>query len=361
MRDTLGALLDPWSFELPDAQIARAPSPDRDRSRLYPLAGSSARERVDAADGSFRDVLSLLRDGDLLVLNDVNVMKARLRCFRSTGGAVEVLLSGPAYAADLEALGPGLEGQADDWHAFVRPGRRLTEGERLTCGSGTVLLVRLHADGTWTVRPEPDVDTLAASAGEVPLPPYLDRAPQPADEQRYQTVYAQHGELRASAAPTAGLHFTPELLEEIRALGVEIRRVALEVGAGTFQPLDTLVWESGRLHEERFVVPPATFAAVTSARGQGRRVVAVGTTTLRVLESMHAPGPGCTDLFIRPGYAFRHVDALITNFHLPRSSLLVLVSTFGGHERVMNAYRDAIETGFRFYSYGDAMWVEPAR
>ncbi|MSP55123.1 MAG: tRNA preQ1(34) S-adenosylmethionine ribosyltransferase-isomerase QueA [Myxococcales bacterium] len=361
MRDDLGAELDPWSFELPDAQIARDPVTDRDGSRLYALVGSDgcAAEPSGIPTGTFRDVLGLLREGDLLVLNDVNVMKARLRCFRATGGAVEVLLSGPEHAVDD---GPDRSGARDgDWRAFVRPGRRLVEGERLTCGSGTVRLLRRHADGTWAVRPEPNVDALAASAGEVPLPPYLNRAAIPADEQRYQTVYARQGELRASAAPTAGLHFTAGLIEEILALKVQIFRVALEVGAGTFQPLDASVWESGRLHEERYVVPQVTYDAVTAARGERRRVVAVGTTTLRVLESMRSPGAGRTDLFIRPGYTFRHVDALITNFHLPRSSLLVLVSTFGGQERVMSAYKEAIEQGFRFYSFGDAMWVEAHR
>ena len=210
------------------------------------------------------------------------------------------------------------------------------------------------------MRAHPGIDALAESAGEVPLPPYLDRAPTQGDVERYQTVYAQPGELRASAAPTAGLHFTPGLLDAIAARGVEIHRVTLEVGAGTFQPLDLLSWDAGRLHTERYTVPHATYDAVTQASRRGRRVVAVGTTTLRVLESMTGWGSGATDLFIRPGYPFRYVDALITNFHLPRSSLLMLVTAFGGLDRVMAAYADAVRAGFRFYSYGDAMWLDRA-
>ncbi len=336
MRDDLGELLAPWDFELPETQIAKEPVAVRDQSQLYVL-GEEPR--------TFVDVRSKLVPGDLLILNDVTVFKARLRAFRGSGGAVEVMITSPA------SRGHG------SFHAFVRPGRRLHEGERLRCGAGGIELLTREPDGTWIVRPEPDLDTLADTAGEVPLPPYLDRAPTPEDVQRYQTVYARQSGLRASAAPTAGLHFTPDLLARIEADGVEVRKVTLEVGAGTFQPLDASAWASGKLHTERYSVLGATFDAVKAARGQGRRVVAVGTTTLRVLESMSGPGTGATDLFIRPGYAFRFVDALITNFHLPRSSLLMLVTAFGGLEPVMAGYRDAVGRGFRFYSYGDAMWL----
>lgn len=343
MRDDLGNLLAPWDFELPEAQIAREPAAVRDQSRLYLLGDDP--DPFGPPWGAFHQVVGVLRPGDLLVLNDVAVFKARLRAFRQSGGAVEVMITGPATGG---------------FHAFVRPGRRLHEGERLRCGPGEIELLTREADGTWIVRLEPDIDTLAMAAGEVPLPPYLDREPTAADVERYQTVYARAGDLRASAAPTAGLHFTPELLTRIGSDDVHIHGVTLEVGAGTFQPLDATAWESGKLHTERYVVPEATFEAVTAARAEGRRVVAVGTTTLRVLESMTGPGPGSTDLFIRPGYAFKHVDALITNFHLPRSSLLMLVTAFGGLDRVMAAYRHAVDSGFRFYSYGDAMWVERA-
>lgn len=337
MRDDLGDTLAPYDFELPDAQLARAPAPERDSSRLY---------RVDGTPGQFGDVRGELRAGDVLVLNDVRVFRARLRAQRPTGGAVELLVSAPA--------GDGR------FHAFVRPGRRLREGDVLTCGAGTVRLVARHDDGTWTVAPDPDIDTLAASAGEVPLPPYLGRAPTADDEARYQTVFARASDHRASAAPTAGLHMTEHLLAAIEASGVQVVRVSLEVGAGTFQPLTAEAWASGRLHAERYSVPDATWQAVQAARAEGRRVVALGTTALRVLESMHGPGKASTDLFIRPGYRFRHTDALITNFHLPRSSLLVLVCAFGGTRRVMDAYADAVGRGFRFYSYGDAMWLTRA-
>ena len=333
MPDDLGALLDPWDFALPDAQIAREPTAERDQSRLY---------RVDGAPGVFADITTELRAGDVLVMNDVRVFRARLRAFRASGGAVEAMISAP---------------EGDDFHAFLRPGRRLQVGDRLTCGAGALVLVARHADGTWTVRAEPDLDTLAASAGEVPLPPYLGRAPTAEDAERYQTVFARPGDLRASAAPTAGLHMTTRLLERIEAAGVQVVRVALEVGAGTFAPLTAAAWTAGTLHTERYIVPEGTWDAVAAARSEGRRVVSLGTTTLRVLESMTGPGAGETDIFIRPGYAFKRVDALITNFHLPRSSLLMLVSAFGGTPRVLEAYADAVKLGFRFYSYGDAMWL----
>ena len=335
MRDdpTAATLLAPWAFDLPDALIAREPAPEREQSRLYVFGEPPA---------MFCDLPRLLRAGDVLVLNDVQVFRARLRAHRTSGGAVEVLIAAP---------------DGDGFRAFVRPGRRLQEGERLRCGAGEVILRACHADGTWTVAADPDVDTLARTAGEVPLPPYLRRAPTAQDEARYQTVYAVAGGLRASAAPTAGLHFTEALLARIAAMGVAVHRVALEVGAGTFQPLDAETWARGRLHTERYNVPLETYLAVRKAKGEGRRVVAVGTTVLRVLESMGGAGPSTTDLFVRPGFRFQVVDALLTNFHLPCSSLLVLVSTFGGHERVMAGYRDAVGQGFRFYSYGDAMWV----
>jgi S-adenosylmethionine:tRNA ribosyltransferase-isomerase len=220
-----------------------------------------------------------------------------------------------------------------------------------------LVLTARHADGTWTLRADPDLDTLAATAGEVPLPPYLGRAPTEEDVERYQTVFARESGLRASAAPTAGLHMTTHLLERLEASGVQVVRVALEVGAGTFAPLTASAWASGKLHTERYIVPAAAWDAVAAARAEGRRVVSLGTTTLRVLESMTGPGAGETDIFIRPGYAFKRVDALITNFHLPRSSLLMLVCAFGGTPRVLEAYADAVQRGFRFYSYGDAMWL----
>jgi S-adenosylmethionine:tRNA ribosyltransferase-isomerase len=272
----------------------------------------------------------------VVVVNDVFVHHARLRAQRASGGAVEVMLSG-------------------NGEALVRPSRRLSVGERLICGAGSVVLDAQLPDGRWRVTCEPDVDTLTRSAGELPLPPYLDRAPTAADEERYQTVYARKdGELRGAAAPTAGLHLTTGMLAEIAGRGVRVARVRLEVGLGTFKPLGAEQLERGALHTERFHVPEETWDLVARAK----RVVAVGTTVARTLESAQGPGSGTTNLFIREGFPFRRVGALLTNFHLPRSSLLMLVCAFGGHREVMDAYRHAIASNYRFYSYGDAMFVE---
>lgn len=329
--------LAPYSFVLPDERIARFPPPERDGGRLLDLVGGRTDRRIVALP-------ELLRDGDLLVLNDVAVHRARIRARRASGGAVEVMLARP------------LDGGA--WEALVRPARRLEEGERLAAGVGAVRIEARLPGGTFRVRPEPDVDAITRSAGEVPLPPYLRRAPEPADEERYQTVYAREQALRASAAPTAGLHFTPALLAAIESRGVRRVAVTLEVGLGTFQPLRVEQIEAGRLHEERFQVPTETWHAIAATRRAGGRVVAVGTTAARVLESATGPGGGSTDLFIRPGYPFRTVDVLLTNFHLPESSLLMLVCAFGGYERVMDAYAHAVAEGYRFFSYGDAMLID---
>ncbi|MFZ5477817.1 MAG: tRNA preQ1(34) S-adenosylmethionine ribosyltransferase-isomerase QueA [Myxococcota bacterium] len=321
--------LAPWDYALPDELIARFPPAERDAGRLL-VVGPPLR------DLAIRDLPSLLRPGDLLVVNDVRVHRARLRARRATGGEVEVLLVG-----------------RDE--ALVRPARRLKVGEVLPCGPGAVHLEARIGDGRWRVRCDPDPDTLAEAVGEVPLPPYLGRAPVPDDVERYQTVYARHGDLRAAAAPTAGLHFTPSLLAALDAAGVARASVTLEVGLGTFKPLAPEQLAAGQLHAERFVVPEATWAAIARAR----RVVAVGTTVARALESATGPGPGETTLFIREGYRFRRVGALFTNLHLPRSSLLMLVCAFGGRARVLDAYAHAVAARYRFFSYGDAMFVEP--
>jgi S-adenosylmethionine:tRNA ribosyltransferase-isomerase len=281
------------------------------------------------------DLPSLLRPGDLLVLNDVRVRRARLPAVRQSGGAVEVLLVGAG-------------------EALCRPSRRLRAGEALQCGSGTVTLVEPRGEGRWAVRCEPDEDALADAVGQVPLPPYFGRDATPEDERRYQTVYARRGELAAAAAPTAGLHFTPELLERVRHAGVSVVSVTLEVGLGTFKPLTAEQLLRGELHEESFDVPEASWSALAEARARGGRVIAVGTTTARVLESATGPGRGSTRAFFRRPGDLRVVDVLFTNFHLPRSSLLMLVTAFAGHERVMDAYALAVREGYRFYSYGDA-------
>lgn len=236
--------------------------------------------------------------------------------------------------------------------ALVRPSRRLRVGERLACGPGHVVLRARLPDGRWRVACEPDVDTLTASAGELPLPPYFGRAPTAEDEVRYQTTYARSGgALRGAAAPTAGLHLTPRIFSELAARGVQVASLTLEVGLGTFRPLGAEQIARGALHAERFDIPAETWEAVQAAK----RVIGVGTTVARALESATGSGPGTTELFIREGYSFARVDALLTNFHLPRSSLLMLVCAFGGRARVLDAYRHAVSAEYRFYSYGDAM------
>ncbi len=290
------------------------------------------------ADRHVLDLPTLLEPGDLLVVNDVFVHHARLRAKRASGGNVEVLLAG-------------------NGEALVRPARRLREGERLPCGPGEIVLDERLGDGRWRVTCVPDVDTLTRAAGELPLPPYLGRAPTAADEERYQTVFARkEGDLRGAAAPTAGLHLSPRVLAALDARGVRRASVTLEVGLGTFRPLGVEQIRAGALHTERFVVPEETWAAL----GAARRVVAVGTTVARALESAEGPGPQATRLFIREGYRFRRVNRLFTNFHLPSSSLLMLVCAFGGRDRVLAAYAHAVREGYRFFSYGDAMLLDAA-
>lgn len=355
--DPLDAAFAGLRFTIPEERIARHPPPERDGGRLLVLGEPP---RVPHRHATIHDLPDLLRPGDLLVVNDVRVHRARLRAHRRTGGAVEVMLVAPSTA---------LEEDVDDatWEALVRPARRLNEGERLRCGPGVVEIQRRRPDGSFRVRCLPDVDTLTSTAGELPLPPYLDRAPQVDDEARYQTVYARPRPAagspgwRAAAAPTAGLHFTPALLATLAARGVRQARVTLEVGAGTFRPLDVAAVARGELHPERYVLPAETWAALEETRAAGGRVVAVGTTATRVLESATGPGEGVTRLFLRPGATFRRVDVLFTNFHLPQSSLLLLVAAFAGVDRVRSGYEAAMDARYRFYSYGDAMWAERAR
>jgi S-adenosylmethionine:tRNA ribosyltransferase-isomerase len=310
-------------------------------------------------DLTFADFPSLLRAGDVLVLNETRVIPARLRGRRASGGAVEVLLLRPAggdpFAFDARA-----------WLALVRPSKRLAPGERIAVGDASVTIGEHAADGMRVVRFDAGVDlaALLERAGEVPLPPYVG----PGDAvraERYQTVFARVP--GSVAAPTASLHFTPAVLEAIAARGVEIVRLTLDVGIGTFRPMRDGPIAAHRMHAERFAIPAATADAVTRARAEGRRVVAAGTTVVRALEGSAAihghvvAGPAETDLFITPGFRFRVVDALLTNFHLPKSTLLVLVSAFAGYATIRSAYTHAIDRGYRFFSFGDAMFAERAR
>ncbi len=326
-----------WDFELPDALIAKTPPRERDGGRLL-VVGDALQDR------QVRDLPAVFRAGDLLVLNDVRVRKARLRATRHSGGAVEVLVLRAGEADSDGELG----------EALVRPARKLHVGDTLRCGSGSIVVLALSGEGRAQLRFVPSLATLEADAGEMPLPPYLDRPADADDEHRYQTVYAVAGRLQAAAAPTAGLHLSERLLAELSAMGVQRAQVTLEVGLGTFRPLTAAMLASGKLHPERYVVPEATWRAIDNARREGRRVVAVGTTVVRTLESASGPGPGETDILLVPGWRPQRVDALLTNFHLPRSSLLMLVGAFAGQERVLAAYRHAVDARYRFFSYGDA-------
>jgi S-adenosylmethionine:tRNA ribosyltransferase-isomerase len=308
----------------------------------------------------FRDLPGLLAPGDLLVLNRSRVLPARLLGRRAGGGAAEVLLLHPSAE-------PSSSDGAAHWRALVRPGRRLRRGHQVAVAEG--FTVRIEEDGA-----APDgsrgVALMASGAtveqalerhGHVPLPPYIDRPDAEEDRQRYQTVYAR--EPGSVAAPTAGLHFTPAVFDALAARGVAWTEVVLHVGPGTFLPVRAERVEDHRLAAEPYDVPEPAARAIAAARARGSRVVAVGTTTVRTLESAAdqegrvRPGAGATALVIVPGHRFRVVDALLTNFHLPRSSLLLLVSAFAGRERVLDAYARALAAGYRFYSYGDAMLV----
>jgi len=339
------AILDDYDYDLPERLIAQHPADERDASRLLVVGG------VTISHKTFRDLPDCLTPGDLLVVNDTRVFPARLIGRKeATGGEVEIFLLHPA--------GNG------SWEALCRPARRLKEGTVVVFGDGCLravvegrgesghLMVRLESEG--------DVDESVDRVGRIPLPHYIRREPEKDDIERYQTVYARHR--GAAAAPTAGLHFTPGMLELLAARGIHHVPVTLHVGIGTFRPLTEETAAGDRLHAEYCRVGPETAAAVRDARARNGRVVAVGTTSVRALETasasgMIAPFEGWTDLFIRPGYRFRSVDALITNFHLPRSSLLMLVCAFAGRERVLGAYREAVREGYRFFSYGDAMFI----
>ncbi|MAG34192.1 MAG: tRNA preQ1(34) S-adenosylmethionine ribosyltransferase-isomerase QueA [Deltaproteobacteria bacterium] len=357
------AILGDYDFELPESSIAQAPASERAAARLLVLDRTTGRVLTPDGDERVRDLPEWLRPRDLLVVNATRVLAARLIGRKATGGTAEVLLLGPAKDSP---------GRGNDFRALLKCTGRAREGLHLRLGREPALrasVVAIHQRGEVTLRFEAAADPYAQ--GEAPLPPYIRRdagaarsALGVADLDRYQTVYARAP--GAIAAPTAGLHLTDALFARLRERGIERAEVVLHVGAGTFRPLDADALESGRLHREAFELPEPTVEAIDRTRAEGGRIVAVGTTTTRVLEScvdeegrLHA-GVGDTDLFIRPGGApFRVVDALLTNFHLPRSSLLLLVAAFVGREPLLDAYREAVERGFRFYSYGDAMLIVP--
>ena len=337
--------LTDFMYDLPEQRIAQTPVEPRDHSRLMVLhRGTGAIEHRH-----FYDVIEYLNPGDVLVINETKVIPARLYGARPTGGAVEVLL--------LKQLGP------KRYETLVKPGKKLRPGAEVSFGDGRLKghivestdvggrIVEFECEGSF----EAALDAL----GEMPLPPYIHE--KLADRDRYQTVYAKQD--GSAAAPTAGLHFTPELLNRIREKGVEIVPVLLHVGLGTFRPVKTENIEEHQMHSEYFEVTEEAATRVNAARARGNRVIAVGTTSVRTLESAAQDGKlvasrGDTSIFIKPGYRFQLVDALITNFHLPGSTLIMLVSALYDRERILEAYKTAVDMEYRFFSFGDAMLIE---
>jgi S-adenosylmethionine:tRNA ribosyltransferase-isomerase len=349
-----------FNFDLPPELIAQQPPAQRGQSRMLVMSRATGELR----DSQFVEFPALLKPGDLLVLNDSRVIPARLYARRTVvrererpTGRIEVMLTEPA--------GGNL------WHALVRPGRKIAIGERLVfpAPDGAIVLEAevlergQFGDRLIEFAPVSDFFAVLDQIGHMPLPPYIHRDDAAADRDRYQTVYSR--DRGSVAAPTAGLHFTPQALDEISAKGVEVARVALHVGPGTFAPLHVENVDEVQLHRERYSIPDSSADAVNRARSEGRRIVAVGTTVVRTLEAAAQRGAGGlieghsgdTNIFISPGFPFRVVNALLTNFHLPESSLLMLVSALAGRERILEAYRHAVEARYRFFSYGDCMFL----
>lgn len=332
-----------FDFTLPDELIARHPAPARSASRLLVLDGRDG----SLAHDSFAGLADRLAADDLLVLNDTRVIPARLFGRKESGGEVEILVE-RVLDGGLAAL------------AMVRASKSPKPGGRIVLEDGTLLAMRERRDDWFVLEAGEDFHGLLARLGHMPLPPYMAREDEAADRERYQTVYARAP--GAVAAPTAGLHFDEPLLGRLREKGVRTVTVTLHVGAGTFQPVRVENVAEHRMHFERVQVSQAVVDAVAETRARGGRVVAVGTTCVRSLEAAAADGElrvfaGETDIFITPGFRFRVVDALVTNFHLPRSTLLMLVSAFAGREPVLAAYAEAVRQRYRFYSYGDAMFI----
>jgi len=378
-------LVTDFNYILPPELIAQEPLPDRSAARMLHLDRTPAAGQPSLSDGTFRDILDLLHPGDLLVLNNTKVFPARLFGRRSGSHAQPLSPRNPAAKEFLQGQVEVLLTRRlndNEWQALVRPGRKIGVGEYLYFPDG-VGAVQLEAEiirrgefGERTLRFAPlpagtDFFAVVDRIGHVPLPPYIDRLDANIDRERYQTVFAkpeQPGSVggRSAAAPTAGLHFTPEILTQIHARGIETAEITLHVGLGTFQPLRQQRVEANKLHTEPFSISPDAATRINAAKSSGRRVVAVGTTTVRTLEYAARtsasgevqPQRGEADIFIHPGFEFRVVDALLTNFHLPQSSLLMLVCAFAGRERVLQAYEHAIKQKYRFFSYGDCMFVE---
>ena len=333
-------------YELPPERIAQTPIEPRDHSRLLVMN----REEDTLTDTYFYDIEQYLRPGDTLILNDSRVIPARLYGNReSTGARVELLL--------LKPLGN------DKWQTLARPGKRIKEGDTLVFGEGKLRATVCEADGAERVvqfsYEGNNFYALLEEIGQMPLPPYIKEKLQ--DKERYQTVYSR--ELGSAAAPTAGLHFTPERLESIKKMGVDIGFVTLHVGLGTFLPVKVDDITDHKMHSEHYELSAETADLINRTKARGGRVIAVGTTSCRTLESIGMkdgkiePAEGFTEIFIYPGYEFTVLDGLLTNFHLPESTLIMLVSAFAGYDRTMNAYKHAVEDEYRFFSFGDAMLI----
>ncbi len=341
--------LTDFDYHLPEEQIARYPAQERDHSRLLVYD----RNTDQISHKKFFDVADFLNEDDFLVINTTRVMKARLFGKKArTGGKFELLL--------LRELREGV------WESLVKPGRGMNPGIELSFGDFPVSaeVFEVHADGSRTLRFDPPdkVHDLMENQGIIPLPPYIQRQPEESDYERYQTVYNHY---RGSvAAPTAGLHFTPEILDKLKSKGIEIAEIILDIGWGTFQPVRVDDPRRHQIESEKYRIEPETALKIKQLREKGKNLVAVGTTSVRALESWYGHTDGKlksisrdTDLFIYPPYRFKLVDKLITNFHLPKSTLLMLVSAFAGRENILRIYNEAVAEGYRFFSYGDSMMI----
>jgi S-adenosylmethionine:tRNA ribosyltransferase-isomerase len=369
-------LLSDFQFELPEDLIAQQPLPQRDASRMLILD----RENLAWEDSVFQSFPDLLRGDELIVVNNARVIPARL-CGRREGVRSETPGHNPRtvrefLSSEIEVL---LTRQVapDEWEALVRPGRKVRVGERISFGDGE-LTAEVMSRGEYGIRrlrltATGNVTQAIERLGHVPLPPYISREDDLADRERYQTIFADHP--GAVAAPTAGLHFSPAILEKLRQRGIETAAITLDVGLGTFQPIHEEEIENHQIHSERYEISETTAAAICNARREGRPILAVGTTVVRALEDaaqksaarngesgdagkfLVESGAAEASIFMKPGHTFRAVNQLLTNFHLPQSTLLILVSAFAGREQILQAYRHAVEARYRFYSYGDCMWI----
>ncbi|HUK46325.1 MAG TPA: tRNA preQ1(34) S-adenosylmethionine ribosyltransferase-isomerase QueA [Terriglobales bacterium] len=361
-------LVSEFDYHLPDELIAQEPLSRRDSSRMLCLERHSGKLQ----DLCFREFPDLLRPGDLVVFNNTRVLPARLFGRRSGSKSQPLSPRNPASRDFLHGrievlLTKQISCEPNEWECLVKPGRKIGIGEKLYFGERDELIAEVVARGSFGERelrfaPVHNFFELVERIGHIPLPPYISREDCAADRDRYQTVYAR--ERGSVAAPTAGLHFTPEILSRMQERGIETAEITLHVGLGTFQPVHAAKVEEHRLHSERYSISSESAAKINSALDEKRRVIAIGTTTVRTLEfsakdsGRVQAGSGEADLFIYPGFQFRVISALLTNFHLPQSTLLMLVCAFAGKERALAAYRHAVDQRYRFYSYGDCMFVE---